>query len=574
MRYRASSDHSGTGIFSMRFTRRALLGLSPLLAVCRWAPPMPNAAPSSPTPEMDSRKRHVKRPSRQTVSRSLRLTLGLSPLPPTLQQQAVRWMDLLREQLPPRWTLELVEPEQASIRLRVTSRYPTGPVVGVRYLVPVTSNKNFVSSLDASSLDALLAARIRDWRDLGHPEPLPVVRISVQENGKALDQPDLTVTNASDLSAQVPGGAFALVEPWALYPYLRVLHFEGRDPLRFDQNDYPRLLTEWLTLEGAVDLLPPETLQPLFATRPVFTTLTFAGDVILGRTVHRIMAARGDWASPFRSIASELSWADLTIVNLECALTRRFQPPADPYTLRFMSFPEAIAGLTLAGIDAVSLANNHSMDFGYAAVQDTRQVCEEVGITTFGVGDNLAAAVLPAVFQIGSSRIALLGFDGVSTDWYGARENTPGTAPLRADIVEDAVRIASQQADIVIPFYHWGVEYTLVPTAQQREIARRAIDAGATLVVGSHPHWVQGVEWHRDRPIFYSLGNFVFDQERSLETKQGLILHLWLSGAELVRYELVPVLIEDYHRPRLARGEEAQAILQRVRESSRLLSEG
>jgi len=206
MRYRASSDHIGTGIFSMRFTRRALLGLSPLLAVCRWASPMPTTAPSSPTPEKDSRKRHVRQPSRQTVSRSLRLTLGLSPLPPTLQQQAVQWMELLREQLPPRWTLELVEPEQASIRLRVTSHYPTGPIVGVRYLVPVTSNKNFVSSLDASSLDALLAARIRDWRDLGHPELLPVVRISVQENGKALDQPDLTVTKASDLGVHVPGG--------------------------------------------------------------------------------------------------------------------------------------------------------------------------------------------------------------------------------------------------------------------------------------------------------------------------------------------------------------------------------
>ena len=570
---RASSDRSGAGILSMRLTRRALLGLSPLLAVCRSASPMPTDAPPSPIPEKNSSEPHARRPSRQTVSRSLRLTIGLSALPPSLQQQAVRWMALLREQLPPSWTLELVEPEEASIRLRVASRYPTGPVLGVRYLLPVTSHENFVSGLDASSLAALVAGHVGDWRDLGHPEPLPVERISVQENGKVLDQPDRTVTKASDLGARPPGGAFALVEPGALYPHLRVLHYDGRDPLRPDRNDYPELLTEWLTAEGAVDLLPPEMVQPPLATPPVFTTLTFAGDVILGRTVHRIMAARGDWVAPFRSIASELSWADLTVVNLECALTRRFQPPADPYTLRFMSFPDAIAGLALSGVDAVSLANNHSMDFGYVAVQDTMKVCQKTGIKTFGAGDNLAAAVRPAVFQIGSTRIALLGFDGVSTDWYGARENAPGTAPLRADIVEHAIRVASQQADVVIPFFHWGVEYTLVPTAHQREIARRAIDAGATVVVGSHPHWVQGVEWHRDRPIFYSLGNFVFDQEWSLETKQGLILHLWLSDAELIRYELVPVLIEDYHRPRLARGEEAQAILQRVRESSRLLSE-
>ncbi len=571
---RVSSDRSGTGILSLRLTRRALLGLSPLLAVRCSASPLPSDAPPSPTPEKNSSQPPVRRTPRQTISRSLRLTVSLSGLPPSLQRQAVRWIDLLREQLPPRWTLELVEPEQALIRLRVASRSPSGPILGVRHLIAVTSHENLVLGLDTSSLGALLAGQVEDWRELGHPEPLPVVRISIQESGKVLDQPNRTVTNASDLGANPPGGAFALVEPWALYPHLRVLRLDGRDPLRPDQDDYPASLTEWLTVEGAIDLLPLELLQPPLATPPNFTTLTFAGDVILGRTVHRIMAARGDWAAPFRSIAFELSWADLTVVNLECALTRRVHPPADPYTLRFMSFPEAIAGLALSGIDAVSLANNHSMDFGYAALQDTMQVCREAGITTFGAGDNLAAAVRPAVFRIGPSRIALLGFDGVSTDWYGAGENTPGTAPLRADIVENAIRIASQQADIVIPFFHWGAEYTLVPTAHQRAIARRAIDAGATLVVGSHPHWVQGVEWHRDRPIFYSLGNFVFDQEWSLETKQGLILHLWLSGAELIRYELVPVLIEDYHRPRLARGEEAQVILQRVRESSSLLSEG
>jgi poly-gamma-glutamate synthesis protein (capsule biosynthesis protein) len=283
------------------------------------------------------------------------------------------------------------------------------------------------------------------------------------------------------------------------------------------------------------------------------------------------MAARGDWAAPLRLVASELAWTDLTVANLECALTHRFAPPDDPYTLRFLSFPEAITGLQLSGIDAVSLANNHSMDFGPLALADTRQALAEAGILSFGAGEDLAAALAPAELALGSSRVALLGFDGISADWYGATPTTAGTAPLLPDLVERAIRDAARRADIVIPFFHWGVEYTLVPTETQRALAYLALDSGATLVVGSHPHWVQGIEWYHDKPIFYSLGNFVFDQEWSSETKQGLILHLWFAGTRLARYQLVPVVIEEFHRPRLATTSEALTILARVRESSRRL---
>lgn len=112
------------------------------------------------------------------------------------------------------------------------------------------------------------------------------------------------------------------------------------------------------------------------------------------------MIARRDWQAPFRHIASELSWADLTIANLECALTRRYPPPEDPYTLRFLSYPDALAGLQLAGIDAVSLANNHSMDFGWLALQDTKEALAAAGIACSAQGStskahlNLPSSVL------------------------------------------------------------------------------------------------------------------------------------------------------------------------------------
>jgi poly-gamma-glutamate synthesis protein (capsule biosynthesis protein) len=121
--------------------------------------------------------------------------------------------------------------------------------------------------------------------------------------------------------------------------------------------------------------------------------------------------------------------------------------------------------------------------------------------------------------------------------------------------VAENVASAAKQADIVIPFIHWGVEYILTPTDEQRGVARPASDAGATIVVGSHPHRVQGIEEHRGRPIVYSLGSFVFDQDWSAETKQGLIMHLVFQGPRLAALRLVPVVIENFYQPRIATGE-------------------
>ncbi|MDW8059981.1 MAG: CapA family protein [Thermomicrobium sp.] len=445
--------------------------------------------------------------------------------------------------------------------------------IGGRWLVPVSGHANLVRDVPPEAFQGLLDGSIGDWAEAGAPEHLPVRRISVLDDGYRFATAETAVGRVRSLATIPDPGLFALVEPSALAPFLRVLRIAGQDPLRPDGNDalLPGLV-EWLVVEGPLDLLPPEPFAPFELPRLRTTTLTFAGDIVLGRTVHRIMAARNDWSAPFRGVASELGWADLTVANLECALTVRYLPPDDPYTLRFLTLPDAVAGLELAGIDAVSLANNHSMDFGPLALFDTQEILRKADIASFGAGRDLDEAVAPRSLEVGDVTVALLGFDGVSAGWYGAGADRPGTAPLEPELVQRAIRAAAAQADIVIPFFHWGVEYTLIPTETQRKLARIAIDSGATLVVGSHPHWVQGMEWYRGKPIFYSLGNFVFDQEWSLETKQGLILHLWFHGAELVRYDLVPVLIEDYHRPRLVEGRQAFVILARVRSSSEALA--
>lgn len=565
--------------YTVMTRRTLLLAGSALLASCARSV---RVLVTTPTGVSDDASRQPVRLSKTaTVQRTLRplptLRVAVPPLPPTLESQAQEWLHRLTAVLPSHWQIVRTSGDEAPLRLRTTFGGRPDTAIGGRWLLPVTTHDNLVDGLSADALAGLLNRTIDDWHDAGAPEHLPVELVSVLDFGYCCPASPQAVERASALSAavatgRVGPGLFALVEPHVLAPNLRVLTVEAGDPLRpLSSDSLAPYLVEWLIVEGERELLPQDLARPTTPPLPTVLVLTFVGDIMLGRTVHRIMTARGDWSAPFRRIADELSWSDLTVGNLECALSSRFSPPDDPYTLRFLSFPAAIEGLLFAGIDAVSLANNHSMDFGADGLLDTRRALGDHGIVAFGAGVDREEALRPAFVQMAHCTVALLGFDGVASAWYGATDHRPGTAPLTPETIRNAISSAASQADIVIPFFHWGVEYTLVPTEEQRAIARLAIDSGATLVVGSHPHWVQGVEWYRGKPIFYSLGNFIFDQEWSWETKQSVILHLWFNGSRLLRYELVPAVIEDYHRPRLATGWEATDIRRQIRASSQAL---
>jgi poly-gamma-glutamate capsule biosynthesis protein CapA/YwtB (metallophosphatase superfamily) len=308
------------------------------------------------------------------------------------------------------------------------------------------------------------------------------------------------------------------------------------------------------------------------ASRPKRTMLSVAGDVILGRTVHRIMVEQNDFLAPFRLVADELQRGDLTVGNLECSLTGSFAPPEDPRTFSFMTFPEAVEGLEHAGFHAMSGGNNHAMDFGVVGVQDTRETLTTVGIQHFGAGVDLAQAREPAILEHNGVTFALLGYDSISMHYAGATSQSGGVAPMLAEYVVEDIQTARDRADVVIPYFHWGIEYVLTPQESDRQMARTAIDAGADLVLGSHPHWVQGMEIYDGKPIFYSLSNFIFDQEWSLETKQGFILHLVFDGVRFAGYRVVPVLIEDYHRPRIVEDEMRSIILGRFWESTSIIA--
>jgi poly-gamma-glutamate synthesis protein (capsule biosynthesis protein) len=303
--------------------------------------------------------------------------------------------------------------------------------------------------------------------------------------------------------------------------------------------------------------------------------MTWIGDIIFGRFVHQRLAEIGDFSSSFWNIHPHLTWADLTIANLECSLSDTIPQPDEPHTFSFTTVTAAVEGLKLAEIDVVSRANNHALNFGTAGMDDTTAVLDAAGIKHFGAGHNLDEARRAVVVEKNGVTYAFLGYNGISDDYDGAGPDYAGTMPLETDYVVQDIERELAAGHVVIPYFHWGIEYVADPSEEQRYFAQLAIDHGASLVMGSHPHWVQAVETYRGKAIVYSLGNFIFDQDWSVETTQGMIAHIWMKGGDVLSIDLVPIVIEDEHRPRVMSPQEAVPVLNRVWEASeRIITNG
>lgn len=245
---------------------------------------------------------------------------------------------------------------------------------------------------------------------------------------------------------------------------------------------------------------PTETLRPL-------VRLNAVGDVMLERDVIRLMGEHGN-LYPYEAVLPALAAADITIANLEGTFTERGQQQAKLYTFRTpIRFAE---GLREAGIDIVSLGNNHTLDYGIQGLTDTLTTLDASGVLYSGAGLNEIDARRPAVIEKNGLRFAFLSYNGVQEDTF-AGANSPGVALASQESITQDVIAAKAGAGHVIVSLHAGPEYTDSPTDQQRSLARATIDAGATLVLGHHPHVLQGWERYNRGLIVYSLGNFIFD---------------------------------------------------------------
>jgi poly-gamma-glutamate synthesis protein (capsule biosynthesis protein) len=274
-------------------------------------------------------------------------------------------------------------------------------------------------------------------------------------------------------------------------------------------------------------------------------TLIFGGDVMLSRTVNAKMLAYNDYEWPFIKIATTTAAADITIFNLESP----FLKDADYYvptgSFSFKADPQAVVGLVLAGTDLVSLANNHILNAGRQGLSDTLEILQDNDIAVVGAGLNEEAAGRGTLIEKQGWRVAFLAYAYPQDNSVATMERAGITSLDEERLVSD-IAYWREQADLVIILMHAGTEYTAQAGVEQIAFAHAAIDAGADAVIGHHPHWPQNWELYNDKPIFYSLGNFVFDQMWSVGTSQGLLARLVFQPDLSGEAELLPLVIKDY----------------------------
>jgi poly-gamma-glutamate synthesis protein (capsule biosynthesis protein) len=312
--------------------------------------------------------------------------------------------------------------------------------------------------------------------------------------------------------------------------------------------------------------LPVLSLQNLFhptfavpAHDPNIRTLLVTGDVIPARGVNYFATARHDFLWPFRPTAAYTSNADVTYVNLEAPLFTGC-PVSAAESFTFCGDSRFVNGLTLMGADVVNLANNHLSNYGAQGITDTQTLLSSRGILTSGLGP-------VAVINVRGVRFGFIGFNGV------------GRA-IDKTALQQGIARARQLADIVVVQFHWGKEYERqpmpdpgVPTPDDPvTIGHDAIDWGADIVIGNHPHWYQGVEVYHGKLITYAHGNFVFDQMWSEETREGVIGTYTFAGTKLIAAIWKAYRIYDYGQPVFMNQKDSATALQTMEAASDTLA--
>jgi len=266
-------------------------------------------------------------------------------------------------------------------------------------------------------------------------------------------------------------------------------------------------------------------------------TLLAGGDVLLDLT-------EPEGIDPFTNVQPRLSSADVAIVNLEMAITER----GEPYDKEFVFRAPRSAALTLAaaGVDVVSLANNHVLDFGPEGLEDTISVLDEVGILRPGAGSNNAEAYAPRVLTLDNQiRVAFVSASAVIPGGFAAGAERPGVADAKWAIprVLAAVRAAAAGNDVVVVSVHWGAERETCPSEEQRDLARQLIEAGANIILGHHPHVLQPIETFDRTVIAYSLGNFAWHPRYGITGDTG-VLEVFFNGSTVEGYLFHPHVLD------------------------------
>jgi poly-gamma-glutamate synthesis protein (capsule biosynthesis protein) len=262
--------------------------------------------------------------------------------------------------------------------------------------------------------------------------------------------------------------------------------------------------------------------------------MVFVGDIMLDDLPGKYIKSGKD---PFKNFAPILKRADITIGNLECVVGTTGKAEEKNFVLR--AHPRVLP-LIRKYFNAVSLANNHTGDYGPQALSNMLDLLDGAGIKYFGAGKEIRSAHEPIIFDIKDKRIAVLGYNIFLPRSFEALDDRPGTAWGDDDYIIADIQNAKKvhKADIVITYPHWGWEGEKQASADQVRLAHLMIDSGADAVVGGHPHVTQNIENYKGKPIFYSLGNFVFDGFDTLDTITGWVLEMSINPDSKITWQI------------------------------------
>jgi poly-gamma-glutamate synthesis protein (capsule biosynthesis protein) len=324
-------------------------------------------------------------------------------------------------------------------------------------------------------------------------------------------------------------------------------------------------------LDAPID---PTTLVAHTPTQAPETTLLFTGVIVPARCVQAALDAHGDPDYPYEEVRPVIQDADLAVGVLNATMSD-FPPHTGCVpTYVLVGSPQNADALARAGFDVMSVATNHIKDCGittcdHRAFFDTLDNLQRVDIQAVGAGKDEADAMRPLVVTANGIRFAFVALgDSRQGEWTFAGPEHPGIARLTEQNMVNAIQAARQVADVVIALPHWGPEDVSVPNGIQRLQAQYTVAAGVDLVVGNHTHVVQAIQEIDGVPVFYGLGNFVFDQGLATH-RQGVMLLVHFKGEAYTGYELIPTHVDPDGRVHIAGEQEAAEIIQRIEEASR-----
>lgn len=479
---------------------------------------------------------------------------------------------------------------EGTYRLHYGSGFsPAETVLGQVPLLCIVNFWNPVAAVGRATLEAVLRGELTNWSALGGEDrPIEVLAYNRPDLPRlpGTDRPGLRQVRTQEaMVAAVRANPNAIgIITWPLVnPAVKVLTIDGVNPAWTLEPLTPASYPYWTELTLTEPNLSPgrnwlyggwwrrwrfrRALTASFTPTKSLGgqsafTLAAAGDMMFSRGVAATSISQGDYRYPFLKVAPILRRATLAMANLEGPLSDRGKQ-----LNMFRGDPRFLEGIQYAGIDLVSLANNHIMDYGTVAFLDTMERLTAAGVMYVGAGTNLTKARQGRLLNLGGVKVGFLAYTELGPGFtytrapqhWAATPELPGVTPARPDYLSEDIARLKTQADLVVVSIHWGQEYAHYPTAKQQYLGKSALAAGADLVLGHHPHVIQGLAVTEEGIIAYSLGNFIFDQKPDA-TRQGLLLEAAGDRLGIRQLRCTPLVIAS-EQPQVAEGDTARRIM-------------